>query len=145
MPKSATQTPGEKDSFARRLATSTPKPSSAKKLANEFELAWGEEKTVPGLAHQADVPAGIVVENHANVKLAFVILLHGFNGRDFSLERKIKNISPRIRPQPHAVAALDLDALNLKRLNRIFFFQELPFPFVHGVSPFARRKPRNTP
>lgn len=100
---------------------------------------------MPGLAHHADVPAGIVVKYDANVKVAFVILLNGFDGRDFSLEGEIENVSPGVRPQPHAAAALDLDAQNLNRLDRIFFFQDLPFPFVHCNFTFVLRRPRNTP
>src|SRR5271155_388709 len=110
-----------------------------------FHFRGREEKTVAGLAHQADVSAGIFVHDDADVQLALVILFDGFNGGDFAIEREIENVAAGVRPQPDAFAAPDRDAANLKRFERGFIFQRLEFPFVHGASLFTARKPRNAP
>src|SRR5277367_3963538 len=110
-----------------------------------FHFSGREEKPVAGLAHQADVPAGIFVYHDANVQLALVILFDGFDGGDLAIEREIENVAARVRPQPDAFAAPDRDAANLKGFERSFIFQRLEFPFVHGASLFTARKPRNAP
>jgi hypothetical protein len=63
-----------------------------------FHFSGREEKSVAGLAHQADVSAGIFVHDDANVRLAFVILLDGFDGGDFAIEREIENVAASARP-----------------------------------------------
>jgi hypothetical protein len=98
-----------------------------------------------GLPHEADVFPRIVVENHANVQLSLIVLLNGFDSGDFSLEGEIENISPGAWAQLNAITATNLNAVDLERLDWILVFKELPFPFVHGVSPFMVRSPRTAP
>ncbi len=167
MPKSATRTPGGKMWPASLLATSTPNPSSRQKnvadSGDQDPLRFGggrflfffgdglhfggrKEKSVAGLAHQADVPAGIFVHHDANVQLAFVILLNGFDGGDFAFEREIENIAAGARPQPDTVAALAPERPEFRADSTgVLSSRSLPFPFVHVVSPLAARSPRNAP
>ncbi len=64
-----------------------------------FDFFGVEEEAMAGLAQQAHVSSWIVVENHADVALAFVVLLDAFDGGNLPGQRDV-----------HHVAALCADA-----------------------------------
>jgi hypothetical protein len=83
-------------------------------------FARRKEKTMARLSHQAHVPSGILIQNHANVHLPFVVLLDGLNGCDLPIKREVKHITAGFWAQPHPVAAPNLHTQNFKRLDRRF-------------------------
>src|SRR5580658_1084152 len=98
-----------------------------------------------GLAKQAHVLAGIVVQNHTEMLLALVILFDAFDGGDLPGEHDVHYIATFTGSQAHAASDPNLDSRNLQMIKRSLLFEKLPFPLVHALSSLSGRSPRSTP
>jgi hypothetical protein len=114
-------------------------------FAKRLHFARRKEEAVARLSHQPDISPGVVVKNYANMQFPLVVLFNRFDDRDLPLQREVEHITAGVRTQPYSIAAPNLNTLNLDRLYRSLIFEELPFPFVHGASPFTARIPRSAP
>src|SRR5277367_5491128 len=97
------------------------------------------------LPHHANVPAGIVVGDDANVKLSLVVLLDRFDHRRLPSESDIHDIAALARTQSDPSPRLHFDAADIQASSGRFVFEKTPLPFVHCFSPPAGRSPRSTP
>src|SRR6202042_3114090 len=60
-----------------------------------------KEEAMPRLSHEANVAPGIVIDDHANVNPAVIVLLNRFDDRGFVGKRNVHHIAAGPRPQPH--------------------------------------------
>src|SRR6476620_6551959 len=97
MPKSSIRTPAGASRRFSCWATSTPNPSSPRKMFpthatrmlsirrhrfsqnKRFYLFGGKEKSMARLTHQAQVASGIILQHDRKVDLIFKILFNGFD------------------------------------------------------------------
>jgi hypothetical protein len=63
-----------------------------------------------GLAKQSHIATWIIIEDNANVRFAFVILLDALNRCNLPVQRNIQNISAFVWEEAHAVARSYLHA-----------------------------------
>src|ERR1700722_5967118 len=89
---------------------------------------------MPRLPHESNVTPRIVIDDHANMKVAVVVLLNRFDGGCLTGKCNVHYVAAGPRTQPYAAAWSNFDARDPQVLQRLFRFQKLPFPFVHGIS-----------
>ena len=168
MPKSTTRTSAGSSQLARRRATSTPKPSSPRKMLpipaismrglwrvacwvcssserERFDLCRIEEKTMAGLAHHSQVAARIVVEHDTDVALAFVVLLDAFDCRDCPCSARSRMSPPLAGAGARDRPSHPTPAISIWSSERLVF-EELPLPLVslrllfHGMQARAAHR-----
>src|SRR5580693_5356587 len=98
-----------------------------------FNFFRREEEAVPRLTEHAQVESRIVLDEHGEVRPAFVILLDAVDDRNLSGEGQIENVAALAREQAHAAAGAHLNAVHFHSFQREPFFEETPVQFVHGV------------
>src|SRR6185437_468485 len=110
-----------------------------------FDFFGVEEEAMPRLPQQAHISTGIIIENHADMTLAFVILLDAFDGGNLPRQCNVHHVAALAWTQSHPASAPHFDSRNLQMIKRHLFFQQLPLPLVHRVSSLSGRSPRKTP
>src|SRR4028118_219636 len=160
MPKSFTSTPSGSGRSASRRTTSTPKPSSPRKMLpmpairtrsglmrrlqiQGLDLFGGEEEPVPEEAAFPQIPPRVVLEGHGDVYPALVILLYALDERDLSLEGEVHDVPPGTGPEQDAATLLEIHAAHGHALERgplLVFPAEVLHP-----SPATSRHPRQPP
>ena len=102
--------------WTSRFTTSTPNPSSPRKMfpipatrmrgrrlaasgarrcfvRQWFDFLRDKEKAMAGLAQHTHIPPGIVLQHHADVDLAFVVLLDALDERDLPGQRDVEDVA----------------------------------------------------
>ena len=133
MPKSWTTTPAGSLLRARRLTTSTPKASSPMKtlpmpatrmrmrgssglgVVERLDLVRREEEPVSHLAILAEVAPRIVLDRHGELHDAVHALHDLLDDRGLAVEHEVEGVGPALRPQAHAAAPADVDAVDGRR------------------------------
>ena len=66
-----------------------------------------EEEPVPGLARDAEVAAGVVLEHHRELHDALEVLLDRLDDRGLAVQRALEDVAAAARVQAHEAAAAD--------------------------------------
>src|SRR5918997_3642399 len=118
-----------------RLTTSTPKPSSPRKMlptpatrtrlrltkvlqVQRFDLLGREEEPVPEDTVPTQVPARIVLQRDRDIDPVLVVLFYTLDDRDLLLERDVHDVATRAGPEQDPASLLDLDAAYVHALKR---------------------------
>ncbi|NYF53643.1 hypothetical protein [Tunturiibacter gelidoferens] len=100
---------------------------------------------MPRLTQHPQVAAGIVLENHTDVLLAFVVLFKALDSRDLAAQRKVKYVPTLMGIQTNAMACPYLSSSNYHMVDLLLIFEKAPLPLIHRTSSLSGVNPRNTP
>jgi hypothetical protein len=91
-------------------------------LRDGFNLVGVEEEAVSRLPHQADVPAGIIVDDNTKVNFSFIVLLDGLDDGSLIRQRNIHDVAPSPGMEAYPAAWSHGDVRDAQLVYRILGF-----------------------